>query len=236
MSFEPRFFRALGLSALAAALLVLVAQLILGSYPRPAGFDSLIELYAQPMVRVQQVVILVQVFLMFLGLWGVVAKVHRRSPGAALTALLLLCFWQMFELIPRSLELFAGSWRYAPAFVSAADETGRETARVAMRTLLELTNAMGDVRRILWLLSHLLLAIALWSTRGWGRWLAILFFANALRLALGMAGSLLGQPSLGGGLAGFMVLIVPQFLMIAAWLWTNPVVEPLSGSERREES
>lgn len=139
-----------------AAICVLVAQIGLSGYPRPASTEENIALYALPVFRAQSWTILIQVFLMFLAIWGVAVKMHQRAPALITTGFLFFVFWQLFEMIPRSIDLFAASYNWAPSYLAAKDEAIRSTMTENFRVFGDVSDAIQEVRRVMWALGHLL--------------------------------------------------------------------------------
>lgn len=222
------FFRAFATISVLAAIGVLVAQVFLAPEASPTSTDGAIALLASPMYRARAWTILLQVFLMFLSLWAVAVKMHRRAFGLVATGFVVFLLWQVLELVPRSLDLLAGSYGWAADYVSVdpGDAGVRGHLEGRLRMLSDLTGALVETRRILWALGHLLFGLAIWRLPGWARLVAALFLANFARLVLGMVGRTVGPAWLaGGGVLPFVALIVPQFLAIALWLWREPRVE-----------
>jgi hypothetical protein len=215
----------MAVASILAALAVLVAQLALGRYPSPRGPDQLIGLFADSTFRAQSAVILIQVFLMFLALWGVTAKMYRYTPGLIMTGFLIFVFWQVLEILPRAIGLFAGSYAWAPAFEAATDEAVRTSVAERFRLLMDSYGALATVGRVLWGAGHLLFGLALWRLSGWYRVIAGLFVLNSIRLGLGFLGPAIGVRWLDGGVALFVSLMVPLFTLIGIWLWRKPFAE-----------
>lgn len=226
MSVSPRFFRVSAAVSLLAALGVLVAQFALTGYPSPASREQVAQLYVHPTFRAQQWVILVQVFFMFLALWACTLKARRVAPGLLLTGFLFFVFWQVLELLPRSVELFAISYSWAPQLVASQNPAEQAELLTAMERTGELLGAAGYARRAVWALGHLTFGLAFWRGAGVMKAMSAFFLLNALRLLLRMAGEATGlswMSSLSGGLVGFVAAMVPLFLLMAWWLWREPV-------------
>lgn len=217
------FFRAMAICSALAAAGVCVAQLVLTGYPQPETQADLIALYAHPVFIAQSWVILIQVFLMFLALWGAAAGLFARVPALAATGLLVFIFWQALELIPRSIDLFAGSYRWAPAYLAAGEDVVRAGIARYFEVFGDVADAIRDVRSPLWALGHFLFGLAFWKFGGrWTRLIAVLFLFNAARLILGLVGRSVGPVWLaGGGLPLFVIGMVPLFGLLAVWLWNR---------------
>lgn len=219
---NPWFFRFGAVSALASALAVLIAQLWLTIDAPSPGILGIIGIYAEPLWRAKSLTILVQVGLMFLALLAVATKLWPRSPSVVLLALPFLLFWQLFELIPRAIDLFAASYQWAPAYLDASDPSIRAALEERFRFFWSTADAMGELRRVCWALLHLLLGIAVLRVGGWPRIVAVILLLNSLRLAIAIIGAHFGLAWLAGGITGFIIMMVLQFLLVAIWLWSDP--------------
>jgi hypothetical protein len=223
MSIGRPFFRIMAACSAAAAFGVLLAQLGLNHYPQPEAPPDAIALYSNPVFVAQSWTILIQVFLMFLALWGATVKMIRRGTALIATGFLIFTFWQGLELIPRSIDLFAGSYDWSPAYLAATEDVERATLAAQFRWLDDVSSAIRDVRSPLWGLGHLLFGLAFWQLGGWKRAISVLFLFNAVRLALGMIGRSIGPAWLAaGGLPMFIIGMVPLFTLLAIWMWTEP--------------
>lgn len=201
---------------------MLVAQFGLAGYAVPQGPDAVPRLYLDPVFRAQEGVILAQVVFMFLALWGVVAAAREQAAGLVLTALLLLVLWQVLELVPRAVDVFAAGEIWAPAWAEAATEADRAAWATVLEAWQGAWSALGVIRRIVWGVAHLLLGLAFVARSGLGRWLGVLFLFNALRLLPRTTGALLDLEWLAGFGAGrwwFVAGMVPLFGLAAVWLW-----------------
>jgi len=224
MEVDRGFFRTMAICALAAAIGVLVAQLGLTAYPAPASRAEAILLYRHPVFLAQGWVILVQVVLMFLALWGVTLKSFRAAPGLIATGAVFFVFWQVLELIPRGVEMITLAREWAPRF-AAADAATRATLENRFAMFAEISGGLGAVRRAVWALGHLLFGIALWRGPALRRVLSALFLLNFLRLFPRVVGELVGWNGLAELVRGrlpFVLGMVPLFLLIAFWLWREP--------------
>lgn len=228
------FFRAAAVLAILAALGVLVAQLGLTGYAAPRAAEETVLLYVDPIFRAQAWVVLVQVFVMFLVLWATTVKAWRMAPAFVFTAFLFVLLWQVLEILPRSIELFALSYGWAPDYLASEDPTRRSSLLEMMRGTGTVVGALGSSRRTLWMLAHLTFGVTLWRGPRLTRAIGFLFLLNAVRLLLRLTGEATGWSwpgTLSGGLAGFVVTIVPLFVLIGWWLWREPV--PLEKEGRR---
>ncbi len=227
MAIGTAFFRTMAACSAGAAACVLIAQLGLRGYPQAASPSALIELYSHPIFVAQSWTILIQVFLMFLALWGAALKMIQRATALIATGFVVFMLWQVLELVPRSIDLFAGTYRWSPAYMAAADEAGRMSFEAQFRLLGDLSGAIREVRNPLWALGHLLFGLAFWQLGGWKRAISILFLFNAVRLVLGFIGRSIGPAWLAaGGLPMFVIGMVPLFTLLAIWMWTEPRHEP----------
>lgn len=225
MTFSRSFFRiGAGFSFLAACALLL-AQFGLPGYPQPSTAEGVAQLYTHPIFRARGWVIFVQVFFMFLALWSCTVKAYRRVPGLLLTGFLFFCFWQVLELLPRSMGIFALSYGWAPEFVASQDLSEQARLLGNMQQTGAIIDSIGYGRRVVWAVGHLLFGLAFWRGDRIMKVIGLVFLFNALRLIMRMSGEATGWAWLGtlsGGLAGFVVGMVAQFWLIAWWLWREP--------------
>lgn len=221
MQFNNRFFRITAICAVLASLGIIIAQFFLTGYPRPTSVDEVIGVYANPVYVGQSWTILIQVFFMFMALWGVTIKMYKVSPPLILTGFLFFIFWQIFELIPRSIDLFAVSNTLAPQYLEAGAEL-KESILNQIRTLSKMNDSIAEVRRVMWVLGHLMFGLAFWRLGTLEKVMSIFFLGNALRLVAGMIGRSIGPSFLaGGGSMLFVIFMLPLFLLIGYWLWEN---------------
>lgn len=228
MNVDERFFRVMGSASLGAAGLVLVAQYGL-RYATPTTTDAVMAVYADPVFRAQSWLILVQVFLMFLALWGVTLKGWRGAPGLILTGFLLFLFWQILELLPRTYELFTQSYGLAPAYLAAESDAERARILATMRQAGAVLDGLGHTRRFFWGAGHLLFGVALIRGSGMARMAGALFLLNAARLVLRMLGEaadLDGLVDVVVGRTQFVVTMVPLFVVVGWWLWKDAATDP----------
>lgn len=224
MEFDERFFRATAICAAVAAICVLVAQVGLTNYPAPSSRPEAILLYRHGVFVAQGWVILGQVFLMFLALWGVALKSFRVAPGLIATAAVFIVFWQILELIPRGVEMITLARVWAPRFAEA-DAATRVALEGHFATVAEISGALGFVRRGPWALGHLLFGLALWRGPTLQRGVAALFLYNFIRLLPRVLGELAGWSWLSNLVQGrwpFVFGMLPLFLLAAIWLWREP--------------
>lgn len=219
----------MGAASFTAAVLVLLAQYGLTGYGTPTTTAEVVAVYADPVFRAQSWVILVQVFLMFLALWGVTLASWRRAPGLILTGFLFLVFWQLLELLPRTYEIFTQSYGLAPAYLAAESEPERAGILASMRDAGAVLDGLGHTRRFFWGAGHLLFGAALIRASGMARVAGALFLLNAARLLLRMLGE---AADLGGlvdvivGRTQFVVTMVPLFVVVGWWLWKDAATDP----------
>ncbi len=237
---DPKFFRLAAAASLLATLGVLVAQFGLTGYPTPASPEETIRLYTHPVFRAQGWVIFAQVFLMFLALWGCTLKMARRAPALILTGFLFFVFWQVLEIIPRSIELSAMSYVWGPEFVETQDAAVRDRLLSTMRGTGTALAGIGVGRRVVWALGHLVFGLAFWSGTRLMRLLGLFFLLNFLRLAVRMGGEMTDWAwlfRLTGGDLGFVLAMVPLFALLAWWLWTEPrQLDPVGKAPRPEHT
>lgn len=224
MTLDPRFCRAGAIASLLAAVAVLVAQFGLAGYPSPGAPEEVAELYADPLFRAQRWTLLLQVVLMFGALWACTLRAYRLSPTLVLTGFLFFLLWQVLELVPRSIDLFALSYGWAPEYLASRDPGERAGILEAMRRTGAALGALGHPRRAAWALGHLAFGAALWRGPGLARAVGLLFLLNALRLGLRLAGDASGWSwpgAVSGGTVGFVATIVPLFVLLGWWLWRD---------------
>ena len=217
------FYRTMALCSTTAAVGMLVAQSWLARYPSPEDVADFIALHANPVFIAQSWVILVQVFLMFLAHWGVAVKNYRLSPALFATGFLFFLIWELLELVPRSINLFAASYVWAPQYLAAVDESTRSIWEIGFRMFDDVSGAIRETRRVVIILAYLLFGLAIWRIGGWVRAISALYLLNSLRLTLGVIGGWSGSTWVsGGGTAAFLLLMVPMFILIGVWLWREP--------------
>lgn len=224
---DRKLFRCLAVASAGAALLVLTVRYGIGDHEAPATAAEGVLLRTSPRYRASAALLLAQVFLMFLGLWGVTLKWSRMSTGAILTGFLFILFWQVLEILPRSFDLFTRSFIWAPDYVAAAP-ADRQTILARLRVADDVLAGIGHARRAFWALAHLLFGIALHRGSGLVKLIAFLFYFNAARLLLRMLGEGAGWEWVGDVVMGrepFVVGMVPLFLLIGWWLWREPRIE-----------
>ena len=225
---ERKFFRAMAACAAVSALCVLVAQIALTGYPSPSSRSEAILLYNDPVYVLQRWTILGQVVLMFLALWGVTLKSLRSAPGLIATGAVFFIFWQVLELIPRGVEMITLARIWAPRYAEA-DTAMRAGLETYFAVFADVSAGLGTVRRVVWMLGHLLFGLVLWRGRGLQRIVGALFLLNFVRLFPRVVGELAGWSWLAGLIRGplpFVAAMVPLFAVIALWLWREPRMLP----------
>jgi hypothetical protein len=211
------FYRCGAAAAAASVVGIVMAQLILRPPAAAPGVSGMISAYADPTFQAQSLVILLQVMAMFVALLAVGARVFRAAPGLTLLALAALLLWQVFELIPRSIEFFVFSLHYASDYVAgAADATVIESE---FRRFQAWERGWRTMRQAVWAASLLLIGAAAWRGTGIARLAAALLIVNGLRVATLFGASLLGA-ALPFGRALFVTVNLACFGVIAAWLIT----------------
>lgn len=219
--FGHRFFLFTAISAFIASAGIVIAQFILTDYPRPSGVDEIISMYAHPVYIGQSWTILLQVFFMFLALWGITVKMYKVRPALIATGFLFFIFWQIFELIPRSVDLFGISYTLAPQYLEASQNL-KDSVLNQIRTLSRFSDSIAEVRRVMWALGHLAFGLAFWKQGKLEKWMSIFFLGNAARLVAGMVGSTVGPSFLAsGGSTLFVIFMLPLFLLVGYWLLRN---------------
>lgn len=227
MAVSRTFFRVTAVASILAVVAVLLAQLVLTGYPRAGSPDEIMAVYTHPVFRAQRWVIFVQVALMFLALWGATLKAYRFAPGLILTGLVFFVFWQILEIVPRSIDLMAIGYGWAPEFLASEDPSERTRLLNATRQAAAISGALGVGRRVVWALGHLMFGLAFWKGSRLMKGAGAFFLLTFLRLALRMVGEATGRSwitSLGGGSIGFVVTMVPLFAILGWWLWREPAV------------
>lgn len=222
---DRRLFRCLAVASAGAAVLVIFVQYAIGDYEAPATAAEGILLRTRDPYRASAALLLVQVFLMFLGLWGVTLKWMRESTGAILTGFLFVLFWQVLEILPRSVDLFTGSFIWAPDYLATTEEAERTAIMARFQLTAGVLAGIGHARRAFWALAHLLFGVALHRGAGAVKLIALLFYFNAARLLLRLLAEAAGWTWLRDLVVGrepFVVGMVPLFLLIGWWLWSDP--------------
>lgn len=217
-----RFFRLAALAAAGSVVMMLVAQLALVDFSVPSGHDALGVLYLDRTFRTQGALILGQVMLMFVALLGVAAGGYGRSAGLMVLAAAFVVLWQVLELIPRSIDVFAASGVWAESWRAASTDAERAQWLLALELWQGAWHGLGMMRRIVWGATHLLFGLVFVRHEGLGRWLGVLFLLNAVRLLPRTGGALLGVPwlaELGAGRWWFMAGMIPLFALASVWLW-----------------
>lgn len=230
-----RFFKVTAVASLLAAFGVLVAQFGLTEYPSPTTPEDSVRLYTNGVFRAQGWVIFGQVFLMFLALWGCTLKAYRRAPGLILTGFLFFMFWQILEIIPRSIAMSTMTYTWAPEFLGTQDQQAQTRILAAMQQIGAVLAGIGVGRRIVWALGHLMFGIAFWRGGRLMKVLSLFFLLNFARLFVRMAGEVTGWTWLfgvSGGTLGFVVAMVPLFALIGWYLWMDPGELHPSSAER----
>ena len=212
----PALMRIGAVAAAASVAGVVVAQFVIRSEPPEPGLEGLIAAYASPAVQARLVAILVQVMAMFVALFAAGVKLLERAAGLALLALAAAVFWQVFELVPRSVGLFAFALGHAEGYVAGtADAAFVETE---FRSFLGWYDAFRSLRLILWSAAFVLLGLAAWPGGWLSRLLSVLFLLNGARVAALFALSMAGQPFPMGRIA-FVAGVGSLFAVLAVWLW-----------------
>lgn len=220
-AFTEGFFRATAIAAGLATLCVILAQIVLT--PMIGSTEGgLTALRRDPAFRAQEAVILVQVVLMFAALGGAALARWPHSTGLLVTGFAAFVAWQVLEIVPRSIDLFAASLEWAEQYAEATTEAERVKWQTVLLAWGDMWAAMGEVRRVFWGLGHLLFGLVFWRGAWMERTLAVLFLFNAVRLVPRMVGGWLEVPGLAGLLAGrwwFVLGMLPLFTVLGIWLW-----------------
>lgn len=222
ISFSAAFFRIGAAAAVLSVVGVVLAQIILRPAAVAAFENGPVEAYADPAFQALLLTILIQVMAMFVALLALVVKVFPTAPGFAVLAAACLIFWQVLELVPRSIEYFTFALDYAENFAAGASDAA--FIEEELRRFEGLAGGMQRMRQVVWSGVFLLLGFAASSRGGLGRWLGAVFVMNGLRVAALFAAGLAGA-ALPFGPWPFVVFSVASFSLLAIWLWSSPAQE-----------
>lgn len=226
MTFSRTFYRSMAVISALAGIGPWIVVLLDGSVPPADGFDAEMALYLNQAFVAQMWVILVQVFFMFLALWAVATRSLRAATGPAATGFLLVLIWQVFELIPRAVEVVAVQRVWVPAYLNAVAAEKAELVQLIQASFL-VEDAIVMVRQLLFAVGLLLLGGASWRGSRLQRVVALLLLANGVRVAFRVLGAELGIGWMAALVAPLFPILMPAlFLAVAAWLWLQPAPEP----------
>lgn len=220
---SPTFFRVGAAFSLAAVVSIILAQFVFVPAAPSPDISGLLEAYSSDTLRAQSLTILLQVMAMFVALLVLSTKVFPEAPGLTLLAVGFLMLWQVFELVPRSIDYFTFSLRQAPAYIAGASVAAAVEQR--FEDFLAWEGGLRSIRQVVWATGLLLVGGATWHAKGLlARCLAVGLLANGLRVAALFGGSMLGF-SLPFGRWLFVLVNVAVFGLLAVWLWTEPRLE-----------
>ena len=112
-------FLASGIAGVSAGAVTLAIVILPFVYGRPASFEERLELHGNTWYTLGLWLSYLNIFAILLAALGLTAYCVRRSPGAALSAMLFLLFYGATELIGRSIMIFTRENRWVQSLQSA---------------------------------------------------------------------------------------------------------------------
>jgi hypothetical protein len=237
--FDRRFYLALAVCSFFAAIGPMLSYGLSFTHPQPASWEELVALHSSTAYMARQWIVLTQVFMMFLALGGLAAKKLSTRPSLAVSAFVFLFFWEILELLPRSIELFAVNLHLAPSYFSATTDAARTMYETNIRALDSIIDAFAYPRPYFWMVTHLLLGFALWGKNRLEKTLAIVMFLNFGRLLLAQGLRPLGDFSflfVIDPYTFFVILMVIQFTLLGYWLWKDTLLNQAAEGGRSNTS
>ncbi len=120
-------FLASGAAGVTAGVVTLAIVILPYIYGRPASFEERLDLHGNTWYTLGLWLSYLNIFPILLAALGLAAYCVRRSPGAALSAILLLVFYGATELIGRSIMIFTRENRWVDSLRSAEGDARAET-------------------------------------------------------------------------------------------------------------
>lgn len=205
--------------AICAAIVTLL--LLIGWLVEPVAFgESRVDVLLSERYAFATARILVQVVFMLFALLALAFRLGRTRQVLALFTIVFVAIWQVLELVPRGMELFAIS-----KWAEAVSDTSLDPALLQRITwTADIAGALGDLRRYFWMLAQGGFALMLYQAgRGWlPKALAVLAAIAFLRMALynaGLDAVLAMLPVSGTEL--FYVNVTPFFALLTWYLWRD---------------
>jgi hypothetical protein len=152
---------------------------------------------------------------------GVASRAGNDAARAGLVFATITC---AIELAYRAVEMHAVP-QWAEAYRQAQDSIVRGDLRARVEAFQDVTTALYKVIRGTALLTSACFGVALWGGSGLQRGTALLFLANAARLAMNYARPL--SPALSPILDWvFIAVLAPLYTCLGAWLWSSTARSP----------
>lgn len=201
-------FLASGWAGVVAGLVTLAIVILPTVYGQPGSFEQRLELHGNPWYMLRLWFSYLNIFAILLAALGLAVYCVRRSPGAALSALLFLLFYGATELIGRSIMIFTREYRWVHSL-----QSGEGDARSATIELIRTFDATWAGAFPLILITFSLSAF---------------LFAWALRGGVGMqrVASLALFAAAGLGAVTFAAPYVSQLRPVASWGYV--IIQPAS--------
>jgi hypothetical protein len=210
------FERVAGACAVVVAAIFSFQELVLRLSPGPSTLDDWLSAPLSPLERLRMALMFVLFFLALLAHAGVALRAGNDAAKVAFVFAAIAC---TIELGYRAVEMQALP-RWADAYRQAEDALLRAELRSRVETFLDVTTSIYAVIRGAAILTSVCFGLALLPAKGLQRTVALLFTANAARLALNYPRPFV--PALAPVLDGmFIVVLAPLYVCIGVWLW-NP--------------
>ena len=209
------FERVAGACAVAVAAIFLFQELVLRLSPGPSTVD---EWLAEPLASVERLRMALMFVLFFLSLVAYAGIAFRAGNDASKVALLFATIACVIELGYRAVEMQAVP-QWADAYRQAEDMVVRAALRSRVETFQDVTASLYAVIRGAAILTSVCFGVALLPSTGLQRTVALLFTANAARLALNYPRPFV--PVLAPILdVVFILVLAPLYVCIGVWLWS----------------
>jgi hypothetical protein len=213
--FALSFERVAGACAVAVAAIFLFQELVLRLSPGPATVD---EWLASPLAGVERLRMSLMFVLFFLSLVAYAGIAFRVPNDAAKMGLVFAAIGCIIELGYRAVEMGAVP-QWAEAYRQAEDTLARAVLRSRVETFQDVTMSLYSVIRGTAILTSVCFGLALLPAKGLQRTVALLFTANAARLALNYPRPFF--PFLAPILDWIFILVLaPLYVCIGVWLWS----------------
>jgi hypothetical protein len=211
------FERVAGACAVVVAGIFVFQELVLRLSPGPSTVD---EWLAAPLASIEKLRMALMFVLFFLSLVSFAGLAFRANRDAAKVALIFATIGCAMELAYRAVEMQAVP-QWAEAYRQASDALVRAELRSRVEVFQDMTASIYAVIRGAAILTSVSFAVALLPAKGLKRAVALLFTANAARLALSYPRPFV--PALGSVLDWvFILVLAPLYVCIGVWLWNPP--------------
>lgn len=155
-------FLAAGSAGVLAGFVTLAIVVLPNLYGQPASFDERLALHGNPWYMLRLWLSYLNIFAILLAALGLTVHCVRRSPGAALSAMLFVLFYGATELIGRSVMIFTREYRWVHSLQGAEADTRAATIEL-IRTFDAIWAGAFPLILITFSLSAFLFA---WALRG----------------------------------------------------------------------